>query len=232
MHILVAASDQDSQISQAAMCWTRRNTFLTAYWPNSAGREGTILPRQPQEPSAPFEPVRPNPAVASKMRFGGPVQQGGGPAYPGVGMSGAPEVAPAPVEAFQPNKVNPNIARNLRFGGSVDAEGGPAYGRVGNVGRPVCTAYPPTAPPTVTPFQPNKVNPNISKTVEIYAVCGTQERMPMPVQRQRSGRARKNDAATQIAPLSAAERSPATGQRRKGKGDLCYFVVHTREACA
>ena len=132
-------------------------------WPiGQTVRAGRALFAAPTaEPSAPFEPVRPNPAVASKMRFGGPVQQGGGPAYPGVGMSGAPEVAPAPVEAFQPNKVNPNIARNLRFGGSVDAEGGPAYGRVGMSGAP--SVPPPPAPPTVTPFQPNKVNPNISR---------------------------------------------------------------------
>lgn len=109
----------------------------------------------------PFEPVRPNPAVAAKMRFGGPVDTSGGPAFPKVGMSGAPE-APTPGDAFQPNKVNPNIASRLRFGGPIDAQGGPSYGRVGMSGAPT---VPPQTEPAAVPFQPNRVNPNIARGI-------------------------------------------------------------------
>lgn len=109
----------------------------------------------------PFEPVRPNPAVAAKMRFGGPVDTSGGSAFPKVGMSGAPE-APTPGDAFQPNKVNPNIASRLRFGGPIDAEGAPSYGRVGMSGAPT---VPLQTEPAAAPFQPNRVNPNIARGI-------------------------------------------------------------------
>ena len=77
-------------------------------------------PEYTPPPSGPvLAPVRPNPAIAAKMRFGGSPDLYSGPSYPSPTIT--PTLAPVPGEgpsapAYQgPNRVNPNIARNLRF---------------------------------------------------------------------------------------------------------------------
>lgn len=118
----------------------------------------------------PFQPVRPNPAVAAKMRFGGPVDTSGGPSYSGVGMSGAP-VIESSSPTFQPNKVNPNIAGKLRFTPGAESGGsvGPAIpSRISGTPTselPAVKTPPYTTESPVVPFQPNRVNPNIARGI-------------------------------------------------------------------
>lgn len=118
----------------------------------------------PGEPAPTItEPFSPNPNIAAKMRFGGPVDTGGGKSFPGVGMSGAPELETSESPVFQPNKVNPNIANRIRFGGSIDPGPSQSYGRVGMSGAPAAPPLPIT--PAPVPFVPNKVNQAIAKNL-------------------------------------------------------------------
>lgn len=85
---------------------------------------------QAQEPPPPFETVKPNPAIARKMQFGGPAPtEYGDTAYKPVGMSGAPDVPPppTPAEPWTPNKVKPAIKQKMKFGGSSDDYSAPSY---------------------------------------------------------------------------------------------------------
>lgn len=121
------------------------------------------------EPTPP-EPVRPNPAIAAKMRYGGPApSEADATSYGGVGMSGAPDAPELPGPAT-PFKRNPNIMRKLGKGRSAENYDTPAYGpTVRQTGTPALdqpAIKTPSASATPAPPRyagPNKVNPNIAK---------------------------------------------------------------------
>lgn len=131
---------------------------IVGKWANAA-REAFA----PETPVAP-EPFRPNPAIASKTRFGGPMDTGGGSSYPGVGMSGAPVIENEP-QIWKPNKPNPSIAAKIKYGGPSDASGGPAYSRVGMSGAPPAPEVSEGIAPAPSYTGPNRVNPNIARNL-------------------------------------------------------------------
>lgn len=188
-------------------------------------------------PTGPFQPMRPNPAVAAKMRFGGPADASGGAAYTSVGMSGAPVSPPAvePIAApsFQPNKVNPNIARNLRFTPGGDS-GGPAVSAIPSrvSGTPVSDLAPirtiPSGSPTPPAYSgPSRVNPNIAKNLRFTpsdtqggsaaspATLGTRAEMLRQIRLRQQGIASPDDAVEAIEPRTFANGGIKTNIRRK-----------------
>lgn len=124
----------------------------------------------PEVPVAPA-PVRPNPAIAAKMPYGGPAEEYSATSYGPPTRAGGPITPiepPATPAPFKPLKRNTNIARKLKSGGLEDDYSAPAYGPpVRQSGTPaleqpaVRTPSSASAPPQYT--GPNKVNPNISK---------------------------------------------------------------------
>lgn len=130
---------------------------IVGKWANAAREAFSTEPTVPQ-------PFRPNPAIASKMRFGGPVDTAGGSSYPGVGMSGAPVIENEP-QIWKPNKPNPSIAAKIKYGGPSDTAGGPAYSRVGMSGAPPAPEVSEGIAPTPSYTGPNRVNPNIARNL-------------------------------------------------------------------
>ena len=75
---------------------------------------GPIVTFEPPVAPAPFEPSRPNPNIAKNLRFGGSIDSSGGPSYPGVGMSGAPEPEGPVYNPFRPNPAIASMIRTMR----------------------------------------------------------------------------------------------------------------------
>lgn len=182
-------------------------------------------------PSPISDPVRPNPAVAARMRFGGPVNTSGGPSYSGVGMSGAPAVEPITTPSFAPNKVNPNIARNLRFSPASDSGGTAASAIPSRVaGTPAADLPPlrPIPPSGSTPpayAGPNRVNPSIAKNLRFTpgetqggaaspATLGTRAEMMRQVRLRQQGIVAPDQSVTAIEPRTFANGGIKLNTRR------------------
>lgn len=119
-----------------------------SYRSRSVGMGGAPEPPAPEavpEPT-PFEPVKPNPNISRKLRYGGSADESYGDAKPaipsriaGTPSSDLPAIrqpsAPSPLrQTYQgPNKVNPNISRKLKFSpGAEDQYKGSAGDQAGS----------------------------------------------------------------------------------------------------
>lgn len=77
-------------------------------------------------PEAPA-PVRPNPNIASKIKFGGPAEPAYGAPGANIPRKGfTPPAAETPTP-YSPVRPNPNIARKLKSGGGSNPYGGPSF---------------------------------------------------------------------------------------------------------
>jgi len=109
------------------------------------------------EETAPGLPVRPNPNIARKIKYGGPTEpmySAPGTTIPRKGFTPPAEPVPTPPTPFKPSS---GVARTMKYGGPAD----PGYGAPGKV-IPRGKFTPPTEPAS-TPYQPVRPNPNILK---------------------------------------------------------------------
>jgi hypothetical protein len=160
-----------------------------------------------QEPQAPT-PFQPNPATASKMRYGGPAPSEHGPAgtiLPRKGFS--PPETPKP-QAPEPFKANPRTASKMRYGGPAEETA-----QVGTI-LPRKGFSPPETPKPQAP-EPFKANPRTAQKMryggakeEGYSPPPTRISRPSPV-KQTAAAPQATEQAAPSKPVARTTETPA-----------------------